>query len=109
MTRKLCLIVSALQAVLFAFILWVSLTDVFEELVAPYSELIFKIISFALILLSPFGWVSLYLSMGFILMWKINAFPSEFKRKIVKGTPVMFFVWKEIRERLSIYETGEDK
>lgn len=110
MTRKLCLIAFGLQVILFAFLFCVSRTDVFVELVDPNAELIFKIVSFTLIFLFPFGMASFFLSMTFILMWKMNAFPAKFKQQIVEGrAPIVFFVWKEIRERLNIYKIGEDK
>lgn len=104
MSRKLCLIILSLQIVLFAFIFWVSLTDGFEKHVGPNAGLVFKIISFTFILLFPFGLASLGLSMTFILIWEMNAFPAEFEQKIVEGrSPIMFFVWKEIRERSNVY------
>jgi hypothetical protein len=97
LTRRICLAICALQLLillaLFGLIHLSSSGAVSREVGDP----IFMISGILFVLLSPFGLLSLFMSVGFSLLSKLPGFRPGLAKLVSSGSIGMRIVWKEFR------------
>lgn len=87
--------VCSLQSALFVILVSLSLFNETLGIPRDTGEPFFKAIGVAFVALSPFGILSLFLTVGFNFMWRHDLFSTNQKRALSNGNPVLFFVWDE--------------
>jgi hypothetical protein len=99
MRRTICLRVCILQLLLFFVMLVLSLFNQRLGISRDIGESIFKAIGLVFVALSPFGVISLFLTLGYKAMSS-----TKENREFLAGNPVIFFVWGDVRSN-----NGEEK
>ena len=104
MTRRTCIRVIRIQLVLFCILILLMQKSIQSFFDIHLLEIVFSTISIAIVLLSPFGIFSLFLTKAFASF-------SQGDRSKVLSEPassilVDMFVWPEARENLSQSDEG---
>jgi len=107
MTKKVCLAVMAVQAFLFATAIGVSFLASAGNISQGVGEVVGKFSAMAFVALAPFGMMSAALSIAFPIMAKSRKYGRETRYLLSSNYPIMFFVWREVRETLTSENEGK--
>ena len=103
MTRKSCIFFVFLQMVLFGFLLGVSSGYRHGYVSNGSADLMFSTVGPLFVVLAPFGLMSLFLSLGFMIFLRIPALKARIDRSVsehpIAMFPVMFLVWRDLRAK----------
>jgi hypothetical protein len=96
MSRTICLRVCIVQLLLFSVLLSLYFFSHMFWISRDVGRPIFMAIVPVIVALSPFGVISLFLTFGYKLLSG-----SKEEKEILAGSPVLFFVWREVRSNMS--------
>lgn len=102
MTRRICLVVCLVQIAIVLALVGMSHLGRSGAMSREIGEPIFKIFGILFVLLSPFGLLSLFMSVGFAFMIKFPGFRPDLERLVLSGSLGMRIVWKDLRGRLEV-------
>lgn len=98
MSRNVCLALCAVQVTMIAILIGlprlVSAGLANRETIEP----LFTLVGVMFVVISPVGLLSLYMSLGFLLVIRLPWYGPELRRLFASRSPVKFLVWKEFRE-----------